>query len=337
MMVRNMAIMALTLLVAPSLPKVSAPAQGKPTIATFDPPGSADTLPESINSNGVVAGWYIDASNVEHGFVRAVDGTITTFDPSGSMSTLAMSINDSGAVVGSYKDGAYVQHGFLRTPDGTITTFDAADSGSTDPVSINGEGVIAGDYIDTNATTHGFVRATDGTVTLLDPPYSHGTYVLGINGNGATTGYFYHKKHSSRLVYGFVREAGGSTATFRVQHSPAYPASINSNGTAVGTYYPLERRWSAFIRNADGSSSVFKISTRTSAASVNDSGMITGQFLDAKAGMYRGYIRAADGTIKRFDPDGSTLTEPASINATGSITGWFIDSKNVEHGFVRTP
>ena len=46
-------------------------------------------------------GFYLDASNVYHGFVRATDGTITTFSASDAgtgpfQGTYAFSINRSG-------------------------------------------------------------------------------------------------------------------------------------------------------------------------------------------------------------------------------------------------
>ena len=59
------------------------------TFTTFDPPGSTFTEPSGINPGGVITGGYIDASGMDHGFVRAHDGTITTFDvPNGIFGTL---------------------------------------------------------------------------------------------------------------------------------------------------------------------------------------------------------------------------------------------------------
>jgi hypothetical protein len=52
-----------------------------------------------INNGGAVTGYYFDANAVDHGYVRAADGTITTFDAPGAgtepgTGTLALSIND---------------------------------------------------------------------------------------------------------------------------------------------------------------------------------------------------------------------------------------------------
>jgi len=50
-------------------------AQRNPQFTTFDAPGAGTaagqgTVPLSINPAGAVAGWYIDASGVTHGFLR---------------------------------------------------------------------------------------------------------------------------------------------------------------------------------------------------------------------------------------------------------------------------
>jgi hypothetical protein len=55
------------------------------TIISFDAPGAGTgpaqgTFSLSMNSAGIITGNYIDAKNVFHGFVRALDGNFTTFD-----------------------------------------------------------------------------------------------------------------------------------------------------------------------------------------------------------------------------------------------------------------
>src|SRR6516165_7757510 len=51
--------------------------------STLRAPGTGagqGTFPVSNDMSKSVTGYYLDASNVFHGFVRALDGTITTFD-----------------------------------------------------------------------------------------------------------------------------------------------------------------------------------------------------------------------------------------------------------------
>ena len=51
-----------------------------------------------INLEGVVTGWYVDSADVNHGWVRSLDGTLTEFDAPGAgmaagQGTMALSIN----------------------------------------------------------------------------------------------------------------------------------------------------------------------------------------------------------------------------------------------------
>ena len=71
-----------------------------------------------INAQGVITGGYVDANNVNHGFVRTRDGEITTFDAPGAgtfQGTSPLGINSKGAITGYYIDANIVGHGFLRT------------------------------------------------------------------------------------------------------------------------------------------------------------------------------------------------------------------------------
>ena len=93
------------------------------TFTIFDAPGAGaiGTNPVSINAHGVITGWYTDASNVFHGFVRARDGNITTIDVTGAgtcpfQGTQAVATNPAGATAGIYIDSNNVAHGFLRSP-----------------------------------------------------------------------------------------------------------------------------------------------------------------------------------------------------------------------------
>jgi hypothetical protein len=86
---------------------------------TFDAPGAGSltgqgTFPQSINGTGSIAGFYVDASNVGHGFVQSNVGVLTSFDGPGA--TTADAINTPGDVTGYYLDTNAVSHGFIRTP-----------------------------------------------------------------------------------------------------------------------------------------------------------------------------------------------------------------------------
>lgn len=105
------------------------------TIITFDAPGASrapyqGTFATSINGAGIIAGYYIDANAVSHGFVRASDGAMTTFDApeagtGAGQGTFALSINAAGAIAGYYITAQNVARALIRTIGGTFTTFAA--------------------------------------------------------------------------------------------------------------------------------------------------------------------------------------------------------------------
>lgn len=150
------------------------------TITTFDAPGAGTsensvyaqgTFALSVNDEGVVTGYYVDASDGYHGFVRPADGAITILDAPGAgtgtspltgypLGTKALSISDDGATTGYYIDANEAYHGFMVSVSGAITTFNAPgatqeDATGTFPTSINGNGVIIGYYCGTDGSTNG--------------------------------------------------------------------------------------------------------------------------------------------------------------------------------------
>jgi hypothetical protein len=125
-----------------------------------------------INTEGAVAGTYIDTYSVQHGFLRGPDGTFTSFDAPGAGTSSGQgtgcsadcptSLNDWGAITGIYVDANDVYHGYLRGPDGNITTVDPAGSLFTWSSHIDDSGRITGYYADANYVYHGFLAAPCG-------------------------------------------------------------------------------------------------------------------------------------------------------------------------------
>ena len=162
-MTRQNARLALSLLALCTLGLSPSASAQKSAFTTFDPPGSIETIPNSINPSGAITGYYFDG-NIFHGFLRSHDGTFTTFEFPGAPTTAGASINAAGVITGFYFDGNGVMHGFVRSPDGTLTSFDPVGSVNTEPVSINPAGEISGIYSDANHVSHGFLRDPDGAM-----------------------------------------------------------------------------------------------------------------------------------------------------------------------------
>jgi hypothetical protein len=64
---------------------------------------------------------FNDGNNINHGFVRVVDGTVTTFDVPGAgtgvlQGTVPIGITALNVIMGFYTDTNNVNHGFLRIP-----------------------------------------------------------------------------------------------------------------------------------------------------------------------------------------------------------------------------
>jgi len=222
------------------------------SFVTFDAPGAGavpgqgqGTLAYSLNLEGTTAGIYIDASGVQHGFVRSPFGKITGFDPPGSIQTGVCEetcLNAAGEITGGYYDASGVQHGFLREPDGTITTFDAPASLGGGGASINDEGTITGYYADTDGMYRGFLRTRDGAIStfaLTGPATGavQNTAPFSINLFGAVTGIYFD---ASFVFHGFSRSADGKIATFDAPGActsctqGTRPSTNNAEGQVVG-------------------------------------------------------------------------------------------------------
>jgi len=124
-----------------------------------------------FNQFGAVAGTYIDANSMQHGFLRTHDGRFTTFDAPGAGTggghgtgcphDCPTSLNDWGAITGTYIDASNVYHGYLRSPAGKVVTVDPLGSIFTLSSGMNDFGVITGYYQDANNVYHGFFAVQD--------------------------------------------------------------------------------------------------------------------------------------------------------------------------------
>jgi uncharacterized membrane protein len=214
-------------------------------IRTFDVPSAINgTYPQAITEEGAVAGWYGDASNEPHGFVRH-NGTVTTFDPPDSVYTFPNSINEDGLVAGWYYSGG-VPHGFVRLPQGTITTIDPPASVlGTQLYGINEEGAVVGLYVDASVSYHVFVQQPQGTTTTFDFSGAYYAFPMSINAHGAITGY----SVDSTGPFGFVGDRQGTITRFNPPGSTYTVAnSINKDGLVTGYFYDANNVIHGFLR-----------------------------------------------------------------------------------------
>jgi hypothetical protein len=92
------------------------------TFTTFDaatyPPCCIWSFPSGITPAGAITGSFNDGYQINHGFLRASDGTVTTLDVPGAgirinQGTAPLGITPAGEIMGLYIDANGVTHGFL--------------------------------------------------------------------------------------------------------------------------------------------------------------------------------------------------------------------------------
>lgn len=279
----------------------------------------------SINNRGTITENYVDSNNVSHGFLRSPGGEFITFDAPGASSvpgsfdgTFPDSINDGGTITGHYADVHGVIRGFLRSPEGELSTFDAPGAGSVEgpgygtfPESINYAGAITGHYTDVHNVIRGFLRSSGGELITLDAlgassvaGSGDGAFPESINDAGAITG---HYTDVHNVTHGFLRSPGGEFITLDAPGASSVPASgygtfpqsMNDGGTITGHYTDAAGVTHGFVRipsgkfisfDAPGANSATGSFFGTFPISINDTGIITGNYTD-DVGRNHGFLR----------------------------------------------
>jgi len=223
----------------------------------FNPFDSIDTLPQAINSAGVVTGEYEDASGNYHGFVRDAEGNFTSFDAPVSGTVLEImptSINSSGSIVGFVSTPTSFG-GFLRDSNGMITLIDIPQSYGFVPVAISDSGLVVGwlNTGDTYAPTVGFILDSQGNYTTFSPPGAVETFPTAIDPQGSIVGYYADQFDNLR---GFYRLRDGTFGIFSVPAStktlPAtwtLPTAISPKGDITGFFFYLEEDGGGYEHN----------------------------------------------------------------------------------------
>lgn len=278
------------------------------SFTTFDAQGAGTgshqgTFPVSMSSTGSITGYYLDANDNYHGFLRAGDGTITTFDVpragvGARVGAMPASINRAGSITGSYNDVSGATRGFIRTPDGTFNTFAALKgTGPSTLPSINAAGVVAGSELD--GTSSGFVRAADDSITTFSVPNAV-TQAWFVNSAGSVAGTF-EPIFQGGASGVFLRSSGGTVTTFNVPGATF--AAINDLGAVMGTYITDQTAY-GFLLATDGTVTPFDVSgagqSGTVALAINRNGSITGYYGDI-GNAYHGFLRSPSGAIVTFD------------------------------------
>ncbi|MBV8801169.1 MAG: hypothetical protein JO208_15360 [Alphaproteobacteria bacterium] len=179
------------------------------------------------------------------------------------------------------------------------------------------------------------LQAHAASFTKVSVAGSTGTGVSSINSNGDLTGSY---GTSDGNGHGFIRTADGKIKTFDANGplSNTSPAFINDAGAVSGGYIDADRLL-GFFRSNKGAVTLFDAGgDQVILAGMNNSNVIAGRYF-GDDGVRHGFIRAADGSITKFDdPNAAHGTIPRGINDLGDVVGQYTDAANVDHAFIRT-
>jgi len=192
-----------------------------------------------INNKDRTSGFYVDSSNVTHGFTFGPPDNWLTIDYPGTAFNQLLSLNDMGQASGYYSlsadnstpDFPYVYDEFGGVFE--VITIPGA-SGGAQATGINNLQQVCGFWVDANQVNHGFLLNA-GTFTSLDAPNSTFTQALGLNNKGQVVGTYTDQSGNmhgfvySKKKYQTVDDPHGSGAMTVVN-------GINDLGQLVGFY-----------------------------------------------------------------------------------------------------
>jgi hypothetical protein len=218
------------------------------------PPGAVQTIVFGINNHGVIAGSWIDANNVTHGFIGPLNGTYTSFDYGGaSTATVPRALDDDGNIVG-FAEGAnlYVGTEFLRQPDGTIVTIEKNGV----PLDGVAQGIIkkgvesTGDYVtDPNTGVRTGYLASNGIyqtdVSLQLNELT--TNPRGINWFGTLAGFY--REQNDVTMHGFIFKKGIVEVVNADDSGTTALESINKKELAAGQVIDVNGNPHSFVFN----------------------------------------------------------------------------------------
>ena len=131
-----------------------------------------------------LVGYYLDASNVGHGFTLKA-GVFTTIDVPGAARTAVWDVNNTNQIVGRFAAGSQVRS-FTGNPDRlSILDYLGNPLFTTAASSINAAGIVAGNEVDGLGFGGGFLFGAGNFMA------AHLDEVNGINEGGNVVGAFF--------------------------------------------------------------------------------------------------------------------------------------------------
>ena len=192
----------------------------------------------------------------------------------------------------------------------------------------------------------GEAGAVTYSFTTLDAPGARITLAADINNSGQVTGYYLD---ASGRYRSFV-ESGGTFTTHNVAGFNNYAHGINDNGQVTGWYEMQDPQdcWGGCGPDSSGfvesGATVTTLhfpyipggSAPTALRGINDSGQVTGYYLNPLEDWRSHGFVASGGKFTTVDPPGAVNTAALGINDKGEVTGRYQDTSGRSHGFVQS-
>jgi hypothetical protein len=235
----------LTTLLAVICPAVAAQAQGRVyDFKNVRAPGAMQTDTYAVNRNGIIAGDFVDANNIQQGMIfNVATGHLTTFNLQGCQTTgntygsiAAFAINNLETVAGWCVNATTGQPVAFTYAKGKFTNIAFPQAVGTEANGINDKGEVVGTYIDQTGSQHGFYLIGQ-TYTSLDAPGAFATTAWGVNNAGLITLF---GPNANGTFISFTFDGKKTFTEYRVPNAGPLGTVIqdaNNNGDLVFTWY----------------------------------------------------------------------------------------------------
>ncbi|GEM_PF-911322 len=251
-------------------------------------PGATATYATGINNSNVIAGSYIDANAVSHGFYGTADGNYTSFDfPGGN--TFADSINDAGDITGFAEvpndDCPVLGCEYILKADRTEVAITKGGNPLDGQAEQIVKGKFTGDYFftDDQGVTHenGFLGSHAHWKSDISLPFENVGHVRGrgLNKKGELVGYYSDTGNGTIPAF-LIKD--GQTSSIAFDDPDTFETlfeGVNGTGKIVGGWTNDDgSEGQAFIyESSDDTFRVIDVPGETVplARQVNDSGIIT--------------------------------------------------------------
>jgi len=263
----------------------------------------------------------------------------TSIDYPNAVFTDVRGINNVGQVNGYASDGnssfpfVYNAGTYTPLPPSPGNVYLGA-SGINDLGTITGNSATYSGGVET--ATQGLIFS-GGAYTFFSKPGFAFTNGRAIGPTGLITGYAENAPRFTGTSVGFIYNPGTQVYTDIVIPGSwlVIAQGINAAGQVVGSANGVPGGTSAFLREANGTITTFRINDNpTRARGINDNGLITG--FTTVAGKDVAYVGDSNG-YQIIDPPGSISSYGQAINNLGQVAGLWTDAGGKTHGFIATP